>query len=486
MAVAIRRVLGGAVVSALLLVGTPAAALAAAPAAGAGVRAASAAGIRFSAPQLLTSGPGSWFVVAADFNGDGKPDLAVANAASLGPDGVSLLMNTTPAGAGRASFRRCPPLATGAASPQALAVADLTGDGKPDIIVGNFATDGGDPSFPALPLLGPGIRVFVNTTAPGAACPSFAPPVDITAGVGPEVLATADLNGDGRPDLIFTDYGIPGLPQTQDVSVVMNLGVQDGQLRFSPRYSFRAGTEPLGVVTADINGAGPPDLVVSNNFSYDVSVLMNTTAPGSLAPSFAPAVNFPVASGPIGPETLAAGVLTSSGLPDIVTPNFLSGTGMSVLANTTPPGASAPSFAAAASYQPGLGPQQTAIADFTGDGRNDIAVAVQGTVALGNQATEADGVLSVFSPLHPPGSLIGHVSSGVAIYANDTPAGATQPVLAAPVWFATGDGSDSLAVADFNGDGKPDLAVANNLTAGPGGVSILMNQTPFPEGSPRR
>jgi hypothetical protein len=445
---------------------------------------ASGATLRFSAPEQLTSGIGSWMVRAADLNGDGKQDLVVANAGSLGPGAVSVLMNTTPTDAPQASFRTCPALKTDGVSAQALAVADLTGDGKPDVIVGNFFTSGNFPEPAGSPELGPGIQVFVNTTPEGAPCPTFAPPIDIQAGTGPEVVQTADLNGDGRQDLIFTDYGIPGLPQTQDVSVMMNEGLRDGVPVFSPRYSWHVGNQPLGVVAADVNGDGKPDLVVGSNFSYEVSVLINHTAIGSMVPSFEAPGNFAAGSPPIGPETLAAADLTGDGRPDIITPNFTSAHGMTVLTNTTDNGASTPSFAPGVNYDPGLGPQMIATADFTGNGKQDVAVALQGTISAGNQATLSPaGLLSVLSPLGSLpylGQAINSVASGVAIYQNQTPAGASTPVLAAPVHFDAGNGSDALAVADFNGDGKPDLAVANNLTLGQDGVSVLINETPWP------
>jgi hypothetical protein len=445
--------------------------------------AASAAQVRFSPPEQFTAGVGAWMVRTADLNSDGKPDLVVANAGSVGPGGVSILMNTTPKDAPVASFRTCPALTTAGVSAQALAVADLTGDGKPDVIVGNFFTSGNFPTAAGVPL-GPGVQVFVNTTPAGAACPTFAAPIEIPAGTAPEVLAVGDFNGDGRLDLAFTDYGIPGFPQTQDVSVVMNAGVHDGQLRFGRRYSWHVGEQPLGVAVADVNGDGEQDLVVGSNFSYEVSVLMNHSANGSMVPSFSAPVNFPAGSVPIGPETLAVGDLTGNGKPDIVTPNFTSAHGMSVLTNETAPGASVPSFAPAVNYDPGLGPQMIALADFTGDGRNDIAVAMQGTVSAGNLAVLAPGgALGVLSPLGSLpylGNVTGGTSSGVEIYQNNTPAGARAPVFEPVVHFAAGNGSDALAVADFNGDGRPDLAIANNLSLGPAGVSVLMNRTPSP------
>ena len=284
---------------------------------------------------------------------------------------------------------------------------------------------------------------------------SFAPAVDVETGTGPEVLAAGDFNSDGRIDLAFTDYGIPGIASTQDVSVVLNRSIPGETLEFSPRTAYRVGNQPLGVFVTDVNGDGKPDLVVSNNFSFSVSVLLNQTPPGADQPSFRAPVDFPASGALIGPETLAAGDLNADGRPDIVTPNFLSDHGMSVLMNTTAPDADMPSFEPKVDYDPGSGPQQIAIADYDGNGTDDIAVALQFSTGIGSQLP------------------------GVAVYANHTEPGDLHLDLAAPIRFSAGVGPSGLVQADFNRDGRPDLAVPDNAPAA-GGVSVLLNETTFP------
>ena len=82
----------------------------------------------------------------ADFNGDGKPDLAVANA---GDNTVSVLLNTTAAGSNIATFS-APIKLTGAAKPYSVTVGDFNGDGKPDLAVADYGSNS--------------VSIFLNTT----------------------------------------------------------------------------------------------------------------------------------------------------------------------------------------------------------------------------------------------------------------------------------------------------------------------------------
>ena len=111
---------------------------------------------------------------------------------------------------------------------------------------------------------------------------------------------------------------------------------------FAAATNFAAGSSPNSVAAADVNGDGRPDLLVANNGSTNVSVLLNTTAPGATVPSFAAATNFAAGTGP---ASVAAADVNGDGRPDLLVANCISST-VSVLLNTTAPGATMPSFVA--------------------------------------------------------------------------------------------------------------------------------------------
>src|SRR5262249_39714728 len=141
------------------------------------------------------------------------------------------------------------------------------------------------------------VSVLLNTTAPGATAPTFAPRQDFATGATPwtgeqivNSVALGDVNGDGPPDLISFNV----LDHT--VSVLLNTTAPgDSSLSFASHQDFAIGTNSKSVALGDVNGDGRPDLVVVNQdpalssvpHADSVSVLLNTTAAGATSAAFA-------------------------------------------------------------------------------------------------------------------------------------------------------------------------------------------------------
>ncbi len=191
------------------------------------------------------AGPDPTGLTIADINGDGIPDLLIGNAY-----GDLLVLQ----GNGDGTFRPYREANQGVA----LAVADLTGNGKPDFI---YADQGLD-------------RVVVQYGTSQTAVLA-----DQSTGLlNPGAVTLADLNGDGIPDLIVANSG------SNNVLVYPGLG--NGQ--FGPAlnggHGFFVGTNPTGITVANLNGQ--PDIIVANSGSNDVSILLGqgTGATGHSCP----------------------------------------------------------------------------------------------------------------------------------------------------------------------------------------------------------
>jgi hypothetical protein len=201
-------------------------------------------------PEKTTSINAPVSLVAADFNGDGTADLAVVYQ-YYPTGGVSILLSN-----GDGTFRMGPPVTLPSnAVPSSAAAGDFNGDGRPDL---------------AVPLSNHTVAILL-----GEQDGAFHAPILYPVGPEPSIAAVADFNGDGIPDLAVADW------QTNLVSVLVGKG--NGAFTVQA-LSFGTGAmpppQPGGVqamTVVDFNGDGKPDLASVNLPLNGVTVLTNTT-----------------------------------------------------------------------------------------------------------------------------------------------------------------------------------------------------------------
>ncbi len=353
-------------------------------------------GVSFSAPATFTSGQFSNSVAAGDVNADGKLDLAVANYDS----------NTVAVHLGNGSGTFGPAINSPAIDgPYDVAFADLNSDTKPDIVVTSIGNLG---------------NANLVSVLIGNGNGSFASPVSYTTGSFPGSLAVADLNADGKPDVVVVNF------ETNSVSVFLGNG--NGTLQ--SRVDYATGNGASSVAARDVNGDAKPDLLVSCYFSNAVSVLL-----GNGNGTFQSKIDYATGTTPL---DLAVGDLNADGKPDLVlaTSTKSSSGKVSVLL-----GNGDGTFQTYSDYTAGPGLSSIVLEDLNGDGKIDVAATLSGndlfdhvSVLLGN----GNGGLE---------SVIGFASSGLF--------------------------PSSVAASDVNADGKSDLFMVEGY-----GVTILLNTGP--------
>jgi hypothetical protein len=279
--------------------------------------------------------------VAADFNADGKPDLAIGNVLNKN---VSVLLNN-----GNGTF-------AGAVNylvdfnPEALAAADFNGDGKLDLAVGNFL--GGPTSAGTFSILiGNGNGTFQAAVTQPVGTPfhiaatdlnadgkqdlvaasastdkvsvmlgngngTFQSPVTYSVGTAPRTLAIADFNGDTKPDVAVTNSG------SGSTTISVLIGNGDGTLQAASPVNV--GERPQGIATGDLNGDSKPDLVVAATNANAVVVLL-----GNGNGTFQGPVSYP--TGLFEPLNLALADFNGDGKLDVVTPGNFTPVAYSIL-----------------------------------------------------------------------------------------------------------------------------------------------------------
>ena len=374
-----------------------------------------------SAPLFLpavtyrSGGSGDFSVAVGDVNGDGKPDLVVTDSCACDL-GVAVLL-----GNGDGTFQTAVAYNSGGAFADSIAIADVNDDGIPDLVVanecGNFSnnTCSGTAESGVGVLLGNGDGTF------------RAPLTFLSGGTFLQSVVVADVDGDGRPDLLAVNScafvnaaKCSGTLRNGTVGVLLNTGF--GTFRLANAFDS-GGLVPTSIAVGDLNGNGTLDLVVANSSSRTVSVLL-----GNGSGFFGKAMTYPAGGFPV---SVAAADVNGDGKLDLVVANGSVGV---LLGNGDA------TFRPIVTYDSGgSSASAVAVGDVNGDGKADLIVANSGSGTIGVLLGNGDGTFQ---------KALSYSSGGASPY--------------------------SVAVADVNRDAKPDILIANS---GSGSVGVLLNNS---------
>ncbi|MCX6290696.1 MAG: FG-GAP-like repeat-containing protein, partial [Bacteroidetes bacterium] len=293
-------------------------------------------------------------VSIGDFDGDGKPDVAVGG--NGGGAFVSVYRNTSTVGS--ISFAARQDFTASSGQGNGNRIIDIDGDGKPDLLSVHWS--------------GNCLWVLRNTsTGPGII--SFAPGVSFATTTQPHKIDVGDLDGDGKPDVVITAF------TSNTMSVFRNTSTA-GTISFASRQDFAPGTVPYFVHIGDLDGDGKSDIALVNRDVATLAIYQNKSTPGII--SLAARQDFATPTGTFTHYGVAFGDLNGDGKPDIVVGNYTLNV-TSVFRNTSVPGTI--SFATRVDLPSGVS-YDVGIDDFDGDSKPDIVATNSGSTVsiLGN------------------------------------------------------------------------------------------------------
>ena len=261
------------------------------------------------------------------------------------------------------------------------------------------------------------ILVQKNTGTVGA--PAFISNGNYATGNQPGSISIADIDGDGKQDVVVANGG------SNSVSIFKNISINQDTIILLSKQDLPVGNLPLTAVVCDLDNDGRPDIVCTNANDNTVSILRNTSSAGTI--SFASKIDLNTGKYP---DALTTGDLDNDGKNEIVVTN-MDDNSISVFKNNCTPGVM--TFNSKIDFGVATGPSNIAAGDLDGDGNVDIVV--------------------------------GSAQAGQVVLENTT---TTTISFALPKYFsvAFGSGTASTSIGDLDGDGKPDIAFTTNFYYG--------------------
>jgi len=226
-----------------------------------------------------------------DLDGDGKPDII-----TISNNTLAVFRNTSANGTISFTVRNFNFIE---GDPRGIAVCDFNIDGKPDIVITRSSDDV--------------ISIYPNTSSLGSI--SFGSKIGYYTGDGPlEGLSTADVDGDGKPDISIVNFN------GSSISVLKN--TSDTSISFDPKVDFGTATNPVNLDMGDVDGDGRPDIAVVHNYTGNgqtVSLLKNLTTSSSI--SFSNKRDFIAGNGP---NSVCISDLDGDGKPEFIVASYIS------------------------------------------------------------------------------------------------------------------------------------------------------------------
>jgi len=370
--------------------------------------------LKVAAPLTFTSPNAVFDLISGDIDGDNKPDLIGSKFENTATNLFMLLNQST---VGNVAFTNPAIASLNINAPTGhLALGDLNGDGKLDLVASRSGTTANS------------VFMLRNTSTIGS--PGFAAPfiLSLDATHFARQVAIQDLNGDGKPEIIVANS------TSSDLYIFRNES-SGGTLTMNTtpvKISVTGATNTLALEIQDIDGDGKKDIVATQNQSNDLFILKNTSSTSSFTFSVTK-INL------IGTlNDLSSADFNRDGKMDLVVTSVF-GAQAHVLINQST--STAVSFQSPISLSTDTGPFGVDVNDINGDGFADFIVPNRGT-----------NTINVY--LHN---------------GNLTPVGFTKSILTTPKnnWFAR--------VGDLDGDAKPDLAFSTFANPSTFSVDILRN-----------